>query len=709
MDELKQVVTLRELGGVAVICFDNPPVNALSREVRAGLHSALTNALQNSSLKILLIASNGNLFSAGADLNEFESLTNDRSLQTLQAAIENAPIPVVAAIQGLAVGGGLELAIACHYRIAHQNAKLGMPEIHLGIVPGAGGTQRLPRLIGPRAALQMMLSGMSISAADAKANGLIDQVADGNLRETALEFCRQLVRDGHAPRPTCNRPTDEQLSDETVREILQANARSLRGRTTQSLIVEAIKASTSPFPEGMAVEEAVSNRSLRTRESQALRHIFFAERESAKVPGLPKLSKPPEVKRVSIIGAGTMGSAIAIAFSDSGHTVTLIDNAPAALDRSRDSIQSIYASSVNRGRIVQKVADERIARITSMTSFEGLTDSDLVIEAVFEDMDLKKEVLSKIDAVLPPDRLIATNTSTLSVTGLARSTKHPNRVLGLHFFAPANVTKLLEIVRGHDTSLDSIAIALHVARILKKVPVVSGDAFGFIGNRMMLDGYFREAEQLLLEGASPMQVDHALERFGFAMGPQRVSDLGGNDVGTKVRIQLYKSASRPDPYFVIADRLTELGRLGQKTGSGFYRYEQGSREAFPDAEVNTIIESLAAARRVARRQISEEEIVERCLLALINVGAMVLEEGIAARASDIDVVWSSGYGFPRYLGGPMFHADTLGIDHVAKRIRHYYENFGHYWRPATLIESLAAKNSTFEEWDRERARGKVAH
>lgn len=326
-----------------------------------------------------------------------------------------------------------------------------------------------------------------------------------------------------------------------------------------------------------------------------------------------------------------------------------------------------------------------------------------MIEAVFEDMDLKKEVLSSLDSILPGDRIIATNTSTLSVSELGLATANPNRVLGLHFFVPAHASKLLEVVRGKNTAPETLAAALQVARLLKKVPVVSADAFGFIGNRMMLDGYFREAEQLLLEGASPKEVDMALEQFGFAMGPQRVSDLGGNDVGTKVRIQLYKRQKRPDPYFVIADRLTELGRLGQKTGRGFYRYENGGREALPDSEVTSLIESLAAERGMVRRPIADEEIVERSLLALINVGAMVLEEGVAARASDIDVVWTSGYGFPRHLGGPMFYADTLGLRHVADRIRRYHEKLGHYWRPSRLIERLAHANSSFERWDREKA------
>jgi 3-hydroxyacyl-CoA dehydrogenase len=467
-------------------------------------------------------------------------------------------------------------------------------------------------------------------------------------------------------------------------------------------VVDAIKAAALPFAKGIAVEAELARKSLASRESHALFHIFFAERESGKVAGLPARPEEAEIRRVAIIGAGTMGSAIAIAFADAGRNVTLIDTAEAALARSREIIASTYASSVKRGRIVRQIADERIARITAGMELAAAADADIVIEAVFEDMDLKKEVLSRLDSILPSERLIASNTSTLSVTELSRATGHPSRVLGLHFFAPANVTKLLEIVRGNDTGVETLATALQVAKLLKKIPVVSRDAFGFIGNRIMLDGYFREAEQLLLEGASPMQVDAALEQFGFAMGPQRVSDLGGNDIGTKARIELYKRESRPDPYFVIADRLTEMGRLGQKTGRGFYRYESGSRDAIPDPEVTALIETIVSqrGRPIVRRQIGDDEIVERCILALINVGAMVIEEGIASRASDIDVVWTSGYGFPRHLGGPMFYADTLGLGHVADRIRYYHETLGHHWRPAGLIERLAASNSSFDQWDR---------
>jgi 3-hydroxyacyl-CoA dehydrogenase len=701
-----KVVAFDEAGVVGLIRLDNPPVNALNRDVRAGLIDAIAEASKRTQIKALLLLSAGNLFSAGADLKEFETGLGEPSLQKVQAAVEGAPVPVVAAINGLALGGGLELAMACHYRIAHKSAKLGLPEITLGIIPGAGATQRLPRLIGARAALEMILSGTPISADEARSKGLVDEVAEGDLRVAALNLCERLVQNGLGPRPTRDLSVAAGLSESDIAEALRTHARTLKGRTTQTFVIDAIKASALPFAEGIAVEAELARKSLASRESHALLHIFFAEHESGKVAGLPARGEEPEIKRVAIIGAGTMGSAIAIAFADAGRKVTLIDNTEAALERSRGIIASTYASNVKRGRIVQEIAGERIARITAGMELAAAADADIVIEAVFEDMDLKKEVLSTLDSILPSAlpsaRLIASNTSTLSVTELGRATAHPSRVVGLHFFAPANVTRLLEIVRGNDTAGATLATALHVAKLLKKVPVVSGDAFGFIGNRMMLDGYFREAEQLLLEGASPMQVDTALEQFGFAMGPQRVSDLGGNDVGTKARIQLYKRESRPDPYFVIADRLTELGRLGQKTGRGFYRYESGSRDAMPDPEVTALIETLASqrGRGIVRRQIGDDEIVERCLLALINVGAMVLEAGIASRASDIDVVWTSGYGFPRHLGGPMFYADTLGLSQVVKRIRYYHESLGHYWRPAGLLERLAASNSTFKQWDR---------
>jgi 3-hydroxyacyl-CoA dehydrogenase len=698
------IVTFHELGEIGLICIDNPPVNAISHSVRQGLVDAMARAEKNPGVKVVLIMSSGELFSAGADITEFDRPQEEPSFQQVQTKIESSPLSIVVAIQGLALGGGLELAMTSHYRVAHKNAKLGMPEITLGIIPGAGGTQRLPRLIGARATLDMILSGTPISGLDAKDSGLVDELVEGDLREAALTFCRRLVEEKFGPRPTCNRTVVDALDDAEIAAALLRYARPLKGRTTHDLVIEAIKASSLPFSQGIAIEAALAQKSLASRESLALRHVFFAERESSKLPELfsahDRQAQPAAIRRVAIIGAGTMGSGIAIAFADAGLEVLVNDNDPAAHARSREFVRSTYASSVKRGRITQSVAEERGRRIRSSPDLEEAADSDLVIEAVFEDMELKKDVLSKLDSFVPSQRLIATNTSTLSVTELARATAHPDRVLGLHFFVPAHASKLLEIVRTDYASPESLSTAFHVAKLLKKIAVVARDAFGFIGNRMMLDGYWREAEQLLLEGATPSQVDTALENFGFAMGPQRVSDVGGNDVGAKARLQLFKRESRTDPYFVIADRLTEMGRLGQKTGRGFYRYESGSRKAVPDPEVISLIEKLASERGIKRREISDQEIVERCILSLINVGAMVLEEGIAERAADIDVVWINGYGFPRHLGGPMFYADTLGLPHVLERIRDYHETLGHYWRPAALIERLAPEGASFEQWDK---------
>jgi len=698
-------VTLDEMAPVALIGIDNPPVNALSHSVRMELRDAILRAQQNPDIRVVLILPGGEMFSAGADIREFDGAQSEPSLQQVESEIEACRVPVVAAIRGLALGGGLELAMACHYRIVHMNARMGTPEITLGIIPGAGGTQRLPRLVGARAALDMILSGAPISAVDAKSKGLVDEVVENDLREGALDFCKRLAQEERGPRPTCHRTVSDSLEDAEISSALVRHARALKGRTTHHLAIEAVQASRLPFSEGIAIEAALAQKSLWSRESLALRHVFFAERESGKSrdPFSAKATKAPALQRVAIVGAGTMGSGIAMAFADAGLEVMIHDNSPSALARSRDVVQTTYESSIKRGRIGREVADQRLHRIRSVTELAEAANADLFIEAVFEDLELKKQVVSKLDKLLPQERIIASNTSTLSVTQLARATEHPERVLGLHFFVPAQASKLLEIVRTDDTSPESLEAAFRVAKLLKKVAVVARDAFGFIGNRMMLDGYFREAEQLLLEGATPSQVDAALENFGFAMGPQRVSDLGGNDVGTKARIQLFKRESRPDPYFVIADRLTEMGWLGQKAGRGFYRYENGGREAIADPEVNSLIEKLAAERGLKRREIGAEEILERCTLSLINVGAMVLEEGIAARAADIDVVWTSGYGFPRHLGGPMFYADTLGVAHVLQRIRHYYERFGHYWRPAGLIEQLANKGSSFEQWDRSSA------
>jgi 3-hydroxyacyl-CoA dehydrogenase len=695
------LVSLQRRDDVGLILIDNPPVNVLSRAVRQGLSVSLAAVLSDPSVRLVLIACSGRTFIAGMDIAEFDAPMEPPLLQDLQALIEGAAKPIVAALHGTALGGGLELALACHARVALDTARLGLPEITLGIIPGAGGTQRLPRLIGACAALDMMLSGAPVNAGRAKTLGLVDEVVSGDLLAGALAFCRTLIESGAGPRRTSEQRVDATGFDsKRIAQALQDNARALKGRTTQTVLLEALKAAVErPFGEGLALEHKLATGALATPESQALRHIFFAERRASQVPGLPKGAGKP-ICRAAVIGAGTMGSGIATAFADAGLPVILIDSTADGLARGEKLIRSNYAANVKRGRMTEANAAARIAQITGSLDIGAAAAADVVVEAVFEDLDLKKRVLAQIDALVSPEALIATNTSSLSVTEMAAVTRHPARVVGLHFFSPAHVMPLLEIVRGAKSEPAAIATSLEVAKTLRKIGVVSGDSFGFIGNRMMLDGYFREAEQLMLEGASPAQVDGALEAFGFPMGPNRVSDLGGNDVGTQTRVQLYRRETRPDPYFVIADALTGQGRFGQKSGSGFYRYEEGGRKAVPDPEVIALIERLARERGITRRAISAEEIVERCTLALINVGAQLLREGVAARASDIDVVWTSGYGFPRHRGGPMFHADALGLAHVRDRIQHYERFLSHYWHPAALITELAADNGTFAKRDR---------
>jgi 3-hydroxyacyl-CoA dehydrogenase len=698
-------VTFERVGAVALIHIDRPPVNAISHAVRSGVADGLARALSDSAAKAILITSGGRTFMAGADLAEFSAPPQSPTLQELQAALEDARLPVVVAIQGLALGGGLEFAMAAHYRMAAADAKLGLPEITLGLIPGAGGTQRLPRLVGSSRALDMMLGGAPIAAADALHAGLVDEVADGDLRMAALAYCERLIAAGRGPRRTRDLAVPVALDDTAVADAKRAHVRTIKGLSAADYAVTAVRAASEPFPDGIAIEARLAARTLVARESLALRHLFFAERAAGKVAGLPSDITP--LRSAAVVGAGTMGSGIAQAFADAGVQVTLIDSTQAGLSRGLELVRTGYANSVKRGRLTTAAADERTARITGSLRLEDAAAADVVIEAVFEDLAVKTALLGALDGLVPAHRLIATNTSTLSVTGLARSLAHPEQLAGLHFFSPANVMKLLEIIRGADTAPRTLATALQVSRLLKKIGVVAGDGFGFIGNRMMLDGYFREAELLLLEGAAISQLDAALEAFGFAMGPQKVSDLGGTDVGTKARTQLYERETRTAPYFVIADTLTAMGRLGQKTGAGFYRYAKGDRTALSDPDVARLIESIASECGIMRRPIPDSEIVERCVLSLINVGAQVLDDGVAARAADIDVVWTNGYGFPRYRGGPMFHADTLGLAHVLNRVRHYHHELGpllgHYWKPAPLLERLGTEDGTFERFDLSRA------
>jgi 3-hydroxyacyl-CoA dehydrogenase len=697
-------VHFEKQGKFAVLSMHRPPVNAVDAGVRAGLIEGIQAAARDDGIAAIVLLGVGKTFIAGADLSELTSGVTAPSYRETLAAIEDSKKPVVAALHGSCLGAGLEIAIACHYRLAMAGTKIGFPEIGLGIVPGAGGTQRLPRLIGPLAALDLLLSGMPIDAAEALSLGLIDMIAEGNPRAEGIAYASQLVSSGKTPRRTrLNSISVEGFDDASIGNLLRAHLKGLKGRTTQQAMIDAVKGSTTlAFPDGLDLERRLSDTSLLTRESLALRHMFFAERGTTTIPGVAKELKALPIKKVAVIGAGTMGSGIAMAFSDAGYEVILVDSQAEGLERGRKIISSTYQANVKRGRMTEDTASAAISRIPLTLDLASAAHVDLVIEAVFEDMDLKKGVLSQLDQMVDPHTIIATNTSSLSVSELASATRRPDKVIGLHFFSPAHIMKLLEIVRGNKTSAVTLATGLETGRRIRKTPVVSTDGFGFIGNRMMLDGAFREAEQMMLEGAGIDQIDDAVEAFGFAMGPSRVNDMAGVDIGTLVRRQLLRRAERADPYCVISDALTPMGRVGQKAKKGFYSYLADPRVGALDGEVNALIDRLASERGIVRRAFSAEEVVERFVLQLVNVGADILSEGVAYRAADIDVVWVYGYGFPRHLGGPMFYADTLGLPHVVKRIQYWYERLGNYWKPSALLERLAAEGSSFSAFDLQR-------
>jgi len=695
-------VSYRREGAVGVILVDRPPVNAINVAVRQGIVQALAEFAADRDAKIALLVCAGRTFLSGADLTEFDHVPAGTTFHDMLTALSDCPKPVVASLHGTALGGGLETALACHYRCAVKDARMGFPEITLGIIPGAEGTQRMPRLIGALKTLDLLLKGAPIGAEEAKKLGVIDRIVEGDALHGGIGYAAGLTAAGARPRRTREMKVDAAGFDQAgIDTLLKENARALKGRTTQFEAVKAVKAAVElPFDEGLKVEKTLSDATLLAPESLALRHIFFAERAVGQIPGLDKDIKPLPIGRVGVIGAGTMGSGIAMAFANAGHKVTLIDSDPAGLARGEASIKSNYEQTRARGRMTEEDVARTIALIEGTTKLDAIKSADLVVEAVFEDMALKKRVLGEIDKIVGPQTILASNTSTLSVTELGAATRRPGKVVGLHFFSPAHIMRLLEIVRGKTTSNETLVTALDIARKIRKIGVVAGDSYGFIGNRMMQDGYFREAEVLLLEGASPEQIDRVMENFGFAMGPNRVNDMGGIDVGTRAREQLAMREPRPDPYFVVSDTLSKLGRLGQKTGKGVYRYEPGSRDAIPDPEVIPIIEKLAAERQIKRRQIADAEIEERCVLSLINVGALVLQEGAAYRAGDIDVVWTSGYGFPRYRGGPMFYADAIGLGRILERVNHYYNQCGHYWKPAPLLEKLVKDRLTFGQMDK---------
>ncbi len=683
--------------GIGVITVDNPPVNALSHAVRQGIHDALAAAQQDTSIAVLIVCE-GRTFIAGADITEFGKPPKEPHLPDLCNSIEASSKLVVAAVHGTALGGGLEVALACHYRCAVQGARVGFPEVKLGLLPGAGGTQRLPRLIGAGAALDLMTSGNPVDAAQAANLGLIDHIVDGDLGDAALAWCGELAAKDVQRRRTSELAV-ESVPDGMLDAYRATLARRARGQIAPQKIVDCVEASlTLPFTEGLRIERENFIECLQSPQSAALRHMFFAEREAARVQGLSKDTPLRDVNRVGVIGAGTMGSGIAMNFANAGMQVALLEVSDEALGKGLGIIDRNYQGGVKRGKMSEEQALEYRGRITGTTDYESLSDADLVIEAVFENLELKQEVFGKLDAVCRQGAILATNTSYQNVDRIAAATKRPQDVIGLHFFSPAHIMKLLEVVRAEKTADDVLATCMALAKKIRKTPVVSGVCYGFIGNRM-LGHYAREAQLCVIEGATPEQVDAVMEEWGMAMGPLAVFDLAGLDVGFKAR-QGLPEAERGDPRaFRVADALVEMNRLGQKTGAGFYRYDPDTRKRSSDPVVLTLIEREAAELGVTRGDIDADEIVDRLLFALVNEGMNILDEGIAQRPGDIDVVYVYGYGFPAWRGGPMHYADSVGLANVLERVREFEQRFGsENWTPAPLLEKLVSNGNTLAEW-----------
>jgi len=683
-------------GAVAVISFNNPPMNTLAHALRTAVLGHLQKALADPAVRAVVLIGGGRAFCAGAEIREFNSplAVAAPNLRELIALIEASPKPVVAAIHGFAMGGGLELAMGCHYRVALPGAQLALPEVKLGILPGAGGTQRLPRALGVERALDMIVSGNAIAARDAAGTALVDRIVEGDLLEGAVGFAEKLLAEGRPLR----RLRDMAASVANEGFFAEARARALkahRGYPAPAKCIEALEAAVRlPFDEGVKVERRCFDELIEGPESKALRHAFFGERTVGKVPGLPEDTPAREIASAAVVGAGTMGGGIAMVFANAGIPVKLLEMNREALDRGVAAIRRNYAGTVARGRLTQAEMDERMARISPTLAYEDLGEADILVEAVFEDMQVKKDVLTRLDRTAKAGAVLATNTSTLDVDRIAATTSRPEAVVGTHFFSPANVMRLLEIVRGAKTSGETLATAMKLAKTLGKTGVVSGVCDGFIGNRM-LERYLQQAYFLLDEGALPQAVDKALENWGMAMGPFAMSDMAGNDIGWHVRKRRY--LERPEfAYSKIPDRICELGRFGQKTGAGFYRYEQGSRTPIPDPEVEKLIADYRREAGLAPRAIGEEEIVERSIFALVNEGARILEEGIALRSVDIDIVYLTGYGFPRYRGGPMFYAESVGLKKVLAAMESYRKGYhGECWSAAPLLARLAAEGGKF--------------
>jgi 3-hydroxyacyl-CoA dehydrogenase len=682
--------------GIAVITLNNPPVNGLGNALRAGIAAGLEKADSDPDIKAVVLIGSAKAFSGGADIREFNKPPTKPNLPEVNDLQDSMQKPLVAAIGGFALGGGLELALGCHYRVALEKSLLGLPEVKLGILPGSGGTQRLPRIIPVHEAARMMILGDPIPAPRAKELGLVDEIVSGDLLEAGIAYAQKLVAEGKGPRRVRDMAPNVEGDQKALLEAVpEQAAKSAGGNPAPAEIAKCIHAAvTLPFDEGRKVERERFEYLVNTVESKALRHMFFAERQTSKIPDVPESTPVREIKKAAVVGAGTMGGGIAMSFANAGIPVVIADVSQEALDKGMQKIRSNYEATVKRGRLKPEEMEKRYALIQPSVDLNALRPADIVIEAVFEKMEVKQDMFKKLDAVMKPGAILATNTSTLDVNKIADVTKRPQDVIGTHFFSPANVMRLLEVVRGAKTAKDVLATTMKLGKKLKKVPIVSGVCDGFIGNRM-IERYSQQAGLLLDEGASPQQVDAALQKWGMAMGPFTMSDLAGNDIGWDIRKRRYYE--KPDmAYSKFADKVCELGRFGQKTGKGFYRYEPGNRKALPDPEIDALLDKYRTEHGLQGREISDEEIVERCIYGLVNTGARILEEGIALRASDIDMVYLAGYGFPAHRGGPMFYADCVGLDKVVAAIEKFQKGYhGEQWQLAPLLVKLAKEGKRF--------------
>jgi 3-hydroxyacyl-CoA dehydrogenase len=701
---MSELVQLTRDNDIAIITINNPPVNALSPGVPEGIGQAIEQVNQDANVKAAVLIGAGRTFVAGADIKEFVKMTSGQTqrsvdLLPLLLRVEDCSKPVIMAIHGQAFGGGLELAMAGHYRVASPDAQVGQPEVKLGLIPGAGGTQRLPRLAGVAKAVEMCAEGNPVRSPEALNLGILDRLIEGDLLRGAVAFAREVAG---KPAPK-TRERNQKLGTPEQNDPIFAAARATalkkqRGMMAPQAAMEAIEAATNlPFDQGCEVERKLFDKCLFSDQSKAMIHIFFGEREVAKVPDIPKETPTFPVKSVAVVGAGTMGGGIAMVFANSGFPVLLKETEQAALDRGLSTIQKNYANSVKRGRFTQQYADERLKLIKPTLTYDDFAGADMVVEAVFEGMALKKQVFRELDQVCKQGAILASNTSTLNIDEIAAATSRPGSVIGTHFFSPANVMRLLEIVRGQASSKEVIATCMQLSKRLGKVGVLVGNCRGFVGNRMF-GPYRREAQFLVEEGASVEAVDKALYDFGMAMGPLATGDLAGLDVGWRIRKE-YRHLEKPGVRQPIAeDRLCEQGRYGQKTGAGWYKYD-ADRQPVPDLAVAELVRRWSAEAGIPQRQISAQEIVDRCIYALVNEAARILEEGYALRAVDIDIIYLNGYGFPAYRGGPMWYADTVGLRKVCDRINEFHRQHGEHWAPAPLLRQLAEEGKGFKDFD----------